>query len=128
MAYGATSDVTGNLLYGCTADEEYTDFADVYFYKFSLNKNNEAGSEGFYWGSADGHSISMHAGKAYLILDADDTAGIRGFRLFGEETEGISMKTTDNGQQPVYNLQGQRMGGKLSTGIYVKNGKKVLVK
>lgn len=132
VAYESTwetpSDVTGNLLYGCTADEEYTDYADCYFYKFSLNKNNEAGSEGFYWGSADGHSISMHAGKAYLILDADDTAGIRGFRLFGEETEGISMKTTDNGQQPVFNLQGQRMGGKLSTGIYVKNGKKVLVK
>ena len=132
VAYESTwetpSDVTGNLLYGCTADEEYTDYADCYFYKFSLNKDNEAGSEGFYWGSADGHSISMHAGKAYLILDADDAAGIRGFRLFGEETEGISMKTTDNGQQPVYNLQGQRMGGKLSTGIYVKNGKKVLVK
>lgn len=132
VAYETTwetpSDVTGNLLYGCTADVEYTDYADCYFYKFSLNKNNEAGSEGFYWGSADGHSISMHAGKAYLILDADDAAGIRGFRLFGEETEGISMKTTDNGQQPVYNLQGQRMGGKLSTGIYVKNGKKVLVK
>ena len=132
VAYESTwetpSDVTGNLLYGCTADEEYTDFADVYFYKFSLNKNNEAGSEGFYWGSADGHSISMHAGKAYLMLDADEAAGIRGFRLFGEETEGISMKTTDNGQQPVFNLQGQRMGGKLSTGIYVKNGKKVLVK
>ena len=132
VAYESTwetpSDVTGNLLYGCTADEEYTDYADCYFYKFSLNKDNEAGSEGFYWGSADGHSISMHAGKAYLILDADEAAGIRGFRLFGEETEGISMKTTDNGQQPVFNLQGQRMGGKLSTGIYVKNGKKVLVK
>ena len=132
VAYETTwetpSDVTGNLLYGCTADEEYTDYADCYFYKFSLNKNNEAGSEGFYWGSADGHSISMHAGKAYLILDADDAAGIRGFRLFGEETEGISMKTTEDNGQPIFNLQGQRMGGKLSTGIYVKNGKKVLVK
>lgn len=132
VAYETTwetpSDVTGNLLTGCLTDKTVTDVMENLYYKFSLNKNNEAGSEGFYWGSADGHSISMHAGKAYLILDADDAAGIRGFRLFGEETEGISMKTTEDNGQPIFNLQGQRMGGKLSTGIYVKNGKKVLVK
>lgn len=125
--YAAASDVSGNILTGCTADNTVTNDADHLYYKFSLNANRDAGSEGFYWDSADGHSINMHAGKAYLILDA--TSSIRGFRLFGEETESISNVQDGNENAPAFNLQGQRVNkNNFRSGLYIQNGKKVLVK
>lgn len=128
VAYGATSDVTGNILTGCVADKTVTD-TNKLFYKFSLNASRDAGSEGFYWDSNDGHSINMHGGKAYLILDADDAASIRGFRLFGGETEGITGVATESENAPAFNLQGQRVNkNNFRSGLYIQNGKKVLVK
>lgn len=126
---GATpSVVTSNLLVGCTEDATWNEAGKTY-YKFSLNADNTVGSEGFYWGVEGGASIEAHAGKAYLVLDG--TANVRGFRLDGktEATEGIFNAL--NGEEEagvVFNLNGQRMGNKLPAGVYVKNGRKYIVK
>ena len=42
-------------------------------------------------------------------------------------TEGISIVVADNGQAPVYNLNGQRVI-KAQKGLYIIGGKKVMVK
>jgi hypothetical protein len=44
-------------------------------------------------------------------------------------TSGIGSITTQTGAAPVYNLQGRRMTGRhLPKGIYIRQGKKVIVK
>lgn len=117
------SDVTGNLLVGCTVDATWNTAGKTY-YKFSLDADNTPGTEGFYWGVDGGASIEAHAGKAYLVLDA---ASSNRFLIngFGEET-GINAIATES-NDAIFNLQGQRVNA-TATGIYVKNGKKFIVK
>lgn len=124
---GATpSDVTGNLLVGCTADATWSEAGKSY-YKFSLNAANEAGSEGFYWGVDGGASINAHAGKAYLVLDADAASNSRYLiNGFGEPT-GIDTVLSTEATEAIYNLQGQRVNA-AKGGVYVKGGKKIIVK
>ena len=70
--------------------------------------------------------------KAYLHCESDPTAGAtsRGLTIsFGDEASGISQiengaKATENA---VYNLSGQRVN-QPTKGLYIVNGKKVLVK
>ena len=120
------SDVTGNLLVGCTADATWSEAGKSY-YKFSLNAANEAGSEGFYWGVDGGASINAHAGKAYLVLDADAASNSRYLiNGFGEPT-GIDTVLSTEATEAIYNLQGQRVNA-AKGGVYVKGGKKIIVK
>ena len=84
-------------------------------------------------------------GDENAILKANSGAQMRGFRAFflvPTGLEGQSLKANIGGiitaidaihgatqaDAPVYNLNGQRMNGKLKAGIYVKNGKKFIVK
>ena len=84
-------------------------------------------------------------GDENAILKANSGAQMRGFRAFflvPTSLEGQSLKANIGGiitaidaihgatqaDAPVYNLNGQRMNGKLKAGIYVKNGKKFIVK
>ena len=43
------------------------------------------------------------------------------------DTEGISTMATDNGKATIFNLAGQRVE-KVVKGLYILNGKKVMVK
>ena len=77
---------------------------------------------GFYKVATD---ATVPAGKAYLKVS---NAGVRDFLAFAEgETDGIQSlrETAEDGA--VYNLAGQRVQ-KAQRGIYVKNGRKVVVK
>lgn len=102
--------------------------ADHLYYKLTLNAESEAGSAGFYWGVEGGHSITVPAHKAYLVLDAAAGSNRAAFLFGGDDTltaiEGIN---TEADNAPVYNLQGQRVNV-AKAGVYVKNGRKVIVK
>lgn len=100
------------------------------FYMLSYDQNNE--NLGFYWGEEDGRAFKNSAGKAYLALPQAVASQVRGFVLDGTTT-GISGVTTEGNNAPaaVYSLTGVRMGtttDNLPAGIYIVNGKKVLVK
>ena len=100
------------------------------YYKLTLNAAKEEGTAGFYFdkGVTDGSTINAAANKCYLRVPVDQTNGAKGF-VFGEETDGIN--AIDNSQQQIvegiYNLAGQRVN-KAQKGIYIVNGKKVVVK
>ena len=73
-------------------------------------------------------AVAIPAGKAYVALDT--STGARTLTVsFDDETTGL--KAIDNEQwtidNQVYNLQGQRVDAP-SKGLYIVNGKKVLVK
>lgn len=72
--------------------------------------------------------LEIPAGKAYLHISTDDA---RAFLLFASETNGISTSLMNNEQRindnAVYNLRGQRVS-QPTKGLYIINGKKVVVK
>lgn len=118
-----------NYLKG-SVDAARTEGEGCLFYMLSYDQNDE--NLGFYWGAADGAAFENGAGKAYLALPQSVASQVRGFVLDGTTT-GISGVTTEANNAPaaVYSLTGVRMGTTtdgLPAGIYIVNGKKVLVK
>ena len=113
-----------NLLKGFDAPH-LTEGGDIY-YKLTV-KNDKVG---FYWGEENGEAFESEAHKAYLALSAE-VAGAKSFYLFSDAvTDGIGAveSTRFNAQgAEIYNLNGQRVSTP-QRGIYIINGKKVLVK
>lgn len=114
---------TDNLLKG--SDEATLTTGGAVYYKLSLNKAGDANSVGFYYGAADGAAFTNGAHKAYLALPA--ASGVRAFLFNGNTTTGIQNATSNNAATQVYDLQGRRVQS-AQKGLYIINGKKVLVK
>jgi len=110
--------VSGNRLVGCT--EQTTLEANANYYVMV----NNGGSAEFQSLSSKGATIP--AGKAYL--NAATVAGARLRIVFNNETTGIS--TLENANvlnENYYNLSGQRIAAP-QKGLYIVNGKKVIIK
>ena len=118
---------TGNLLHGSV--EAATTVGGAKYYKLTYATINGERVLGFFWGAEDGAAFSNAAGKAYLALPAE--AAANGYRLDGGDVTGIGQIATDaQGNGQVYSISGVRMDGskRLPAGIYVINGRKVIVK
>ena len=108
--------------------------------------NAEAGNElfvlangnnglGFYYqkGCPDGSYVKDMKGKGYLDLSSTTLMGLNSLRLFDASVTGIDEVETENGGDAavVYTLSGVRMNqpvDQLPKGVYIVNGKKVMVK
>ncbi len=124
----ATVDVEANLLTGTLTDTEITKGEGNSYY---ILANGEEGI-GFYNPIYDGdeNKFNNAANKAYLVVPAEQAEGIACYSFrFGEGTTGIENVTTENVNVTViYDLTGRRVEAITAPGIYVVNGKKVLVK
>lgn len=128
---GVTTDVDGT---GTKTD-------DYYYYKLSYKldaeKNPVPDSYGFYRGMADGSAFAMkNTLTAYLALPKSSGL-VNNLRISIDNEDGpaTSIQTNrlpaDNMPQSVYTLSGVRVnaaGGSLPKGIYIVNGKKVVIK
>ena len=119
-----------NLLHGLTQDTQVSPTAGDQT-NFLLGKKN--GVTTFYRVAQTG---TVSAGKAYLQLPTSvvgDLSGSRVMRIVADdETTGISeaLPLNDNGEMKndnVYDLQGRRVT-KPTRGLYIVNGKKVVIK
>lgn len=97
------------------------------YYMLSLNAKNDPNSVGFYWGVENGTAFNSEAHKAFLALPESATA--KSF-TFADIADGIASvsRYSDDLDSPVYSLTGIRMSGKLPAGIYVRGGKKFIVR
>lgn len=117
----------GNMLSGSV--EDATTVGGAKYYKLTYATIDSERVLGFFWGAADGAAFTNAAGKAYLALPAE--AAANGYRLDGGDVTAIGQIATDaQGNGQVYSISGVRMDGskRLPAGIYVINGRKVIVK
>lgn len=129
MTPGLGETIVSNMLRGVTMNTVLNKVEGDYT-NYILAKKN--GSLGFY-AVVDGSTLS--AGKAYLPLPtASLPSGARSIKLVFEDggTTGISEASplNDNGEiqnDNVYDLQGRRVE-KPTRGLYVVNGRKVVIK
>lgn len=98
------------------------------YYKLAYNNYSTKQGLGFYWGAENGGAFKVKDGLAYLAVPSADAHNAKGFRFDGV-TDGIDGVEVDrNKSHDLYNLIGQRVGGKAAPGLYVVNGKKVLIR
>lgn len=103
---------------------------DAYFYGLSLNASHDPASVGFYWMNPTGAAFTNGAHKAYLKLAKSTLAGsqaVNGFPFNGTTTGIEQIEAGADAKNAIYDLSGRRVN-KAAKGIYILNGKKVLVK
>ena len=113
-----------NLLCGTTTDETVTD-DNSYIYKLALNE--ERTKVGFYFDTADGHSLEAKAYKAYLKVPATTPHSNALTFRFDDTVTSIAASAEAPFEGASYNLKGQRTT-KASESVIITNGKVVLKK
>ncbi len=123
------SEWSNNLLRGSdepTMTNEIVE-GDNLYYVLSTDKNGE--NVGFYWGAKKGAAFMNGAHKAFLAIPK--SSGVNASSFVFDELTGIRAITIENaeGAEGVYTLSGMRIDGKqLPKGIYIVNGKKMVIK
>ena len=138
-----TTDATspeGNLLHGTVDDEEtYVDGCSRY-YMLSYDKAGDS-RLGFYWNSENGpHPFINKAYKAYLAIPdtysamAKESFSLAEMEEHRGETTHISSVSDDKShmQNGIYGIDGRKINAtnikQLPAGVYIVNGRKVIVK
>ena len=123
---GEVAEVTGNLLQGTMASSYISEEAYVLgcvdgeygFYKAAMNQQ-------------DGTAWLANGGKAYLPVKnlPKNAQGAASFSFrFGEGTTGVENVVVENELKAIFDLTGRCIEKVTAPGIYIVNGKKVLVK
>lgn len=102
--------------------------ADYKYYKLAYDDYDKQEGLGFYWGAPEGGAFYVKAGTAYLSVSKVNAAGAKGFTLSGEATgiEGVNANVEN--AKAIYNLNGQRVASMAKPGLYIVNGKKMVVR
>ena len=107
----------------------FTPETDYKYYKLAYNDYDAKTGLGFYWGAADGGAFSVKAGTAYLAVPTTEGNGAKAFTLDGGVVTGISaVNFESNRTKTIYNIAGQRVYDMTKSGLYIVDGKKVVVK
>lgn len=115
------STIGTNYLVGSGNSSTEPSYGDGY-YVFSWDGENSS-TVGFY--KSSGGTLAAH--KAYLNLGAGSAREFLGFS-FDDEATGINITPAfSEGEGVAYDLQGRRVANP-TKGLYIVNGKKVLVK
>lgn len=115
------ADAIGNNLLKPASEEMSGSYT---FYKLAYDDYDAKTGLGFYWGEDNGGVFNVKAGTAYLAVP--NAVSVKGFLLDGTPTaiEGVE---AENNTDVIYNLSGQRVQ-KAQRGLYIVNGKKLMVK
>ena len=119
-----------NLLQAGTG-KKFTADTDHLYYKLAYDDYAARSDLGFYWGAADGGAFFVPEGSAYLAVPKSAAASVKSFRL-EDATTGITAPIASEGQtvKTVYTIDGRRVqnADHLTKGLYIVNGKKVMIK
>lgn len=121
--------IAENMLKGLATTGDFIADPDYKYYKLAYNNYNTKEGLGFYFGAENGGAFTVPAGMAYLAVPR--SMAVKCFLLDGSATgiEGIEAGQTAGAVKTVYTLDGRKVEAqKLPKGIYIVNGKKVIVK
>lgn len=121
--------IAENMLKGQATTGDFIADPDYKYYKLAYNNYNTKEGLGFYFGTENGGAFTVPAGMAYLAVPR--SMAVKCFLLDGSATgiEGIEAGQTAGAVKTVYTLDGRKVEAqKLPKGIYIVNGKKVIVK
>lgn len=132
VSYEAAPELSNsNQLQGTDEETEIAE-AGFKYYVLSTKKgsNGDANTVGFYWQDEEneGSKVINGAHKAYLAVEESVAGDINGF-VFDNATgiQTVEKATVINGE--AYSLSGIRVdGSQLQKGIYIVNGKKIVIK
>ena len=101
------------------------------FYKLARNANKDVNSVGFYFGADNGGPFRYGKGhQAYLAVpNPTGGTGVQSFSFDGTGTGINDIVTVPSNENEVYTLSGMRVNSdRLQKGLYIVNGKKVVIK
>ena len=116
-------DAEGNITYGRDNKDNY------YYYKLTTNKDKA--NFGFYFGEAHGWPFKMsNTSRAYLVLPRGQSSSVKSLVLDDAILEtAVSLPTESKPTDGhTYDLSGRLCQGKLVPGIYIRNGRKIVVR
>ena len=116
-------DAEGNITYG-------RDNKDIYYY-YKLTTNKDKANFGFYFGEAHGWPFKMsNTSRAYLVLPHGQSSSVKSLVLDDAILEtAVSLPTESKPTDGhTYDLSGRLCQGKLVPGIYIQNGRKIVVR
>ena len=119
---------TNNLLHGSVAEAMTNVEGAKAYYKLA----NPTEGLGFYYGAENGGAFKNGAHKAYLAVKTETLSQMRGFS-FDSMTTGINhvVANAEHAKSTViYDLNGRRVNSlnAAAKGVYIVNGKKIIVK
>lgn len=122
-------DAVTNLLKGSDTETELTASTDKYLYFFGYDSSN---TPGFFMEVSGGQSLTCGAHKAYIELSYNaESSDAKAITLDFGTTDSINNISVNNSaeSEAIYNISGMKVdGNKLQKGLYIKNGKKFIVK
>lgn len=118
-----------NMLEAATADGVFEGKDGYCYYKLAYNDYTSKTDLGFYYGAADGAPFAVKKGLAYLAVPTTSGAAPARFVL-GGDTDAISSVNSDveKAATVIYTIAGQRVDTAAKPGLYIVNGKKLIVK
>ncbi|MBO7660744.1 MAG: Ig-like domain-containing protein, partial [Bacteroidaceae bacterium] len=88
---------------------------------YALANKPEADGVGFYPVKS---GVTIPAGKAYLVVGAE----VKGFLALGDVADAINNLFVETANGTIFNIAGQKVQNITKGGLYIVNGKKVIVK
>lgn len=117
---------------GTDNEEGYLYYILSYLKTDQYPTGDPASALGFYWQVEGGTSVTTAEGKAYLKVPVSQAAGSKGFDFNGTTTgiATLDVNGSDNSSRDGwYTLSGQRLPQQpTKAGIYIRNGRKVVVR
>ena len=71
--------------------------------------------------------VTVPAGKAYIEVEKEE-APVKGYLALGDEADAINNIAVEAANGAIYNIAGQKMESIKNGGLYIVNGKKVIIK
>ena len=115
-------DAEGNITYGLDNKDNY------YYYKLTTK---DKANFGFYFGAEYGRPLKMsNTSRAYLVLPREQSSSVKSLVLDDAILEtAVSLPTESKPTDGhTYDLSGRLCQGKLVPGIYIQNGRKIVVR
>lgn len=117
----------GNQLVGSLTGETFNEAGTTYYILANGNDGNGGGNGiGFYWQSGTGGTSAACAQYKAVLAVTSSTASSTGYRLDG--TTMVEPLLNGSNEAVIYDITGRQLQSITGRGIYIVNGKKVIVK